>query len=129
MTFTPPKPSRIYPSSSADGRRLELSRINSVSQVDDGFIRGRNPPAASPTAVRSLTLSEPSRDARHGLAHFVGRTRIGKTDISVAVNRIEIDARCRGHARLFEHLAGKHCAVGGESRDVGIEVKRAVGRQ
>src|SRR6266851_8354562 len=75
------------------------------------------------------SLSEPPRDTRHGLAHFVGRTRIGKANELMAMNRIEVDAGGRRDVRLFQHLFGKLETVGGELRDIGVEVKRAVGGQ
>lgn len=52
-------------------------------------------------------LSEPPRDPRHRFAHFLGRTRVGKTDELMAVNRIEVDAGGGRDARLFQHLLGK----------------------
>src|ERR1700680_4913150 len=55
----------------------------------------------------SRALAEPPRDTRNGLAHFVGRTRIGKADELMTVNRIEIDAGSRSDVRLLQHLLGK----------------------
>src|ERR1700712_1074747 len=83
-------------------------------------------PVRSPKMHRGLALSKPLRDARDGVAHFRSRTRIGKTDERTAVNRIEIDAGGCGNVRLFQHLLRKLETVGGEIRDVGVEIKRAV---
>ena len=47
----------------------------------------------------------------------------------MAVNRIEVDAGSCRDVCLFQHLLGKFEAVGGEFRNVGVEVKRAVGGQ
>src|SRR5207302_5374795 len=64
--------------------------------------------------LAGLALSEPPRDTRHRLAHFLGRTRIGKANELMAMNRIEVDAGRRRDMRLFQHLFGKLITVGGE---------------
>src|SRR5690349_24683255 len=76
-----------------------------------------------------LRSTEPPGDTRNRLAHLIGRSRVAKTDELAAMNRIEVDARRCGDARLFQHLLGKLEAVGGEGGDIGVEVERAVGRQ
>ena len=43
---------------------------------------------------------EPSLDACDGLAHLVGRTRIGKANEPAAMQRIEVDAGGRRDVRL-----------------------------
>ena len=48
---------------------------------------------------------------------------------ATAVERIEIDAGRRRDMGLFQHPAGEFETVGGELRDVGIEIERAIGRQ
>src|ERR1700712_1784895 len=78
------------------------------------------------TGRNAARLSEPARDARNGLAHLVGRARVGKPDEAAAVNRIEVDAGSSGDMCLFQHLRGKCEAVGGEFRDVGVQIKGAV---
>src|SRR6187399_2721456 len=76
-----------------------------------------------------LTLSQPPRDARHRFTHLVGRARVGEANEAAAVDRIEIDARGCRYMRLLQHAAGKFETVGGEIRDIGIEVEGAVRRQ
>ena len=45
------------------------------------------------------------------------------------MNRVEIDARRRRDMGLFQHFACEFEAVGGEVRNIGIKIERAVGRQ
>src|SRR6478736_7230144 len=78
--------------------------------------------------MRSV-LTEPARDARYRFTHLVGRARVGEANETAAVDRIEIDARRRRHMRLLQHAAGKFETIGGEIRDIGIEVEGAIRRQ
>src|SRR4051812_12908219 len=59
-----------------------------------------------PSRPDGRTLREPSRDARHGFAHVLGRTRVGKTDVAVSVHRIEVDAGRCSDMSLVQHLVG-----------------------
>src|ERR1700712_1056709 len=74
-------------------------------------------------------LPEPARDPGDGLAHVVGRTRVGKANELAAMERIEVDARGGRDMRLLKHLLGKFETVGCEARDIGIQIERAVGGQ
>src|ERR1700676_4572719 len=76
-----------------------------------------------------LCLAKPPRDAGNRLAHFLARTGVAKAKELAAVNRIEGDAGGRRDARLLQHLFGKLETVGGELRDVRVEVECAVGGQ
>src|SRR4051794_4128040 len=76
-----------------------------------------------------IGLPEPPRDALHGFAHVIGGARIGEANELTAMSRIEIDAGGRRNMRFLQHLLGEFKAVGGELRDVGIKVKRAVSGQ
>src|SRR4030095_10277223 len=74
-------------------------------------------------------LSKPARDARHRFPHLVSRARVGEANEAAAVDRIEIDARCRRHMRLLPHAAGQFETVSGKIRNIGVEVEGAVRRQ
>src|SRR5437868_15317504 len=74
-------------------------------------------------------LSEPPRDTRNRLPHFIGRTRIAKADELTASNRIEIDTGGRRDVRLLQHFLCKLETVGSECRYIRVQVKRAVGGQ
>src|SRR5260370_38669642 len=106
------------------------SKINPRSRVNGGggFPRVKSAAARGP-GLRPFVLSEPARDTRKGLAHFLGRTGIAKTNEPTAVNRIEIDSGGCCDARLFQHLFGKLETVGGEIGDIGVEVEGTVGGQ
>jgi hypothetical protein len=107
----------------------QLAKIISASGVNGvgGFFSCRN--CGRELKAGGRCLSEPARDARHRFAHVVGRARVGKANEGAAVDRIEIDARRRRDMRLLQHPLGEIETVGGEFRDVGIEIERAVGRQ
>src|SRR5947209_11733355 len=77
----------------------------------------------------SARLAEPTGDARNCLAHLFERTRVGKADEPAAVDRIEIDSWGGRDVRLFQHTLGKFETVGREGRNIGIQVKRAIGGQ
>src|SRR3954449_1915036 len=79
--------------------------------------------------VLESALSEPPRDTRNRLPHFIGRTRVGKADELTAPNRIEIDAGCRRDVCLLQHFLCKLETVGGEFGDIRVQVKRTVGGQ
>src|SRR5438105_9494283 len=71
-------------------------------------------------------LSEPPRDTRNRLPHFIGRTRIGKADELTASNRIEIDTGCRRDVCLLQHFLCKLETVRRECRDIRVQVKCAI---
>src|SRR5258707_12298814 len=104
---------------------------NAGQRTQASFWRTRIPPDKDlrvwMTACRGLC--KPARNARHGFAHLVGRARIGEANETAAVDRIEIDARGGRDVGLFQHPAGELETVGGEVRDIGIEIERAVRRQ
>ena len=61
--------------------------------------------------------------------HVRGRAGVTEAHEAVAVDRIEIDAGCRRHMGLFQHLLGECEAVGRKARYIRIEVEGAVHRQ
>src|SRR4051794_780107 len=88
---------------------------------------GHSMVASGRLAMRLCALRKPARDARHGFAHVVGRARVAETDIPVPMHRIEVYARRRRDMGLLQHLSGEIQAVGGEFRNIGIEIEGAVG--
>ena len=96
----------------------------------------RSPATLSPTqdAIRGArtaisALVQPGADALDRLLHIGGRAGVAEAHEMPAVDRIEIDAGRRRHMRLLQQPLGEIEAVVGESRDVGVEIERAVDRQ
>src|SRR2546423_12626989 len=109
--------------------------VNNAAQSAANIVKGRHEPIlalgtyfGSSQALESA-LSEPPRDTRNRLPHFIGRTRIAKADELTASNRIEIDAGCRRDMCLLQHFLRKLETVGRECRDIRVQVKRAIGGQ
>src|SRR5712672_1644554 len=73
--------------------------------------------------------AQPAPDPLHGVLRFGARARIAQADELAAMHGVEIEAGGHRHMRLGQHALRKIMAVGGEARDVGIEVEGAVRRQ
>src|SRR5216683_4883225 len=82
-----------------------------------------------PTWRRYSPPLQPCPQPFHRFADVRGGARIAEADEASPMHRIEIGARGRGDARLFQHAAGEIEAVVTKARHIGVEIEGAVDRQ
>ena len=76
----------------------------------------------------AFLLLKPWDHSRDGLFDQRGGDRKAEPDEAMPVDRIEIEAGSRGHARIAKQPLAERKAVVRQMADVGVDVESAIGR-
>ena len=80
-------------------------------------------------ALAQHLSSQPVADTPDSLVHLGSGSRVAETQEMFSVHRVEVDARRCGNARLVKHAFCEIQAVGGETRNIRVEIERSIDRQ